>query len=124
MPFIDFGVADPAPSATGSVQTPRNPTSFAVEPERQPTADRLLSYTESQWYFIHRGKNQEGEREYRIVSLPVSKVSYARVVPLGSWNSRVAPFPWTEDAVSKATEACPVERVTRVDREPVAEPPG
>lgn len=112
MPYVSFGF----PSAD-----PPEPPSYATEPERHPTADRLLSYADAQWHFLHRRVNREGEREYRVVSLPSSGTSYARVVPM-IVDPRVAPLPWSEHAVTKVAEPCPIDRVTPVVNEPPAAP--
>jgi hypothetical protein len=85
MPYINFGFTYP---------DSRQPPPYTAEPVKQPTSDRFLSHAEGHWNFLHRGRNREGEREYRIISLREDEVRYSRVIPYPDPNPRVAPFPW------------------------------
>ncbi len=71
----------------------------------EPTHNRLLSYTDGNWHFLYRRK-VEGGREYRVVSLTGGEVKFVRVRPHRSTAFRVAPFPWSDDAVMRVTEPC------------------
>ena len=93
MPFVNFGFTDAVPDKQPAAE---EQPFYATEPKKQPTSDRFLSYAEGHWHFLHRGKNKEGEREYRVISLRETEISYARVVPLRVRSPRVAPFPWND----------------------------
>jgi len=71
----------------------------------EPTHNRLLSYTDGNWHFLHRRK-VEGGRVYRVVSLAGGEAKFVRVRPYSSTAFRVAPFPWSDDAVMRVTKPC------------------
>lgn len=71
----------------------------------EPTHNRLLSYTDGNWHFLHRRK-VEGGREYRVVSLTGGEAKFVRVRPHRATAFRVAPFPWSNDAVMRVTKPC------------------
>ena len=73
--------------------------------KQEPNVNRLLSHAEGSWNFLHR-KKIEGGREYRIVSLTEGETRFVRVRPHEERAFRVAPFPWSEDAVTKVTKPC------------------
>jgi hypothetical protein len=73
--------------------------------KQEPNVNRLLSHAEGSWNFLHR-KKIEGGREYRIVSLTEGEARFVRVRPHEERAFRVAPFPWSEDAVTKVTNPC------------------
>src|SRR5215218_5925747 len=64
----------------------------------EPSHNRLLSHSDGSWHFLHRKKLEDG-REYRIVSLADGEAKFVRVRPHRATAFRVAPFPWSEDAV-------------------------
>jgi hypothetical protein len=71
--------------------------------------DRFLSYAEGRWYFTHRVEAAAGEVEgYRIVGLSDSaeEAKYVRIRPHPARAARVAPFPWSEKAVTRTTQPC------------------
>jgi hypothetical protein len=72
----------------------------------KPLENRFLSYTDGRWYFIHRGENEEGQREYRVLSARDDEVKYVGVRRHPDWASRAAPFPWSENAVTRTTHLC------------------
>ena len=96
LPFVNFGFTDAVPEGKPL---------YAAEPKKQPTSDRFLSYAEGHWYFLHRGTDEAGERAYRVISLRMEEVSYARVVNSAVRTRRVAPFPW-EDPSTRDLELC------------------
>jgi hypothetical protein len=73
--------------------------------KQEPNVNRLLSHAEGSWNFLHR-KKIEGGREYRIVSMTEGEAKFVRVRPHDERAFRVAPFPWSKDAVTKVTEPC------------------
>jgi hypothetical protein len=73
--------------------------------KQEPNVNRLLSHAEGSWTFLHR-KKIEGGREYRIVSLTEGEAKFVRVRPHEERAFRVAPFPWSKDAVTKVTKPC------------------
>lgn len=73
--------------------------------EVEPTHNRLLSHADGNWHFLHREKI-EGGRKYRIVSFTEGEAKFIRVRPHRATAFRVAPFPWSEDAVTRVTEPC------------------
>jgi hypothetical protein len=87
MPLLTYG---PTPEYQGKVE---------------PSHNRLLSHSDGSWHFLHRKKLEDG-REYRIVSLADGEAKFVRVRPHRATAFRVAPFPWSEDAVSRVTEPC------------------
>jgi hypothetical protein len=93
LPYVNFGFVDAVPDKQPAAE---EQPFYAVEPKKQPTSDRYLSYSDGHWHILHRGETREGEREYRIISLRETEISYARVVPLRVLNPRAAPFPWDE----------------------------
>ena len=82
---------------------------YGSTPEYQgkqvPNINRLLSHEEGNWTFLHR-KRTEGGREYSIVSISEGEAKYFRVRPHRATAFRVAPFPWSEDAVTRVTKPC------------------
>lgn len=72
---------------------------------QEPSHNRLLSHADGSWHFLHR-KKIEGEREYRVVSLADGEAKFVRVRPHQETAFRVAPFPWSKDAVTRVTEPC------------------
>jgi hypothetical protein len=72
---------------------------------KEPTHNRLLSYTDGNWHFLHRRK-VEGGREYRVVSLTGGEAKFVRVRPYRATAFRVAPLPWSDSAVMKVTDPC------------------
>ena len=74
--------------------------------EQEPNVNRLLSHAEGSWNFLHRKKLEDG-REYRIVSMTEGEAKFVRVRPHEERAFRVAPFPWSKDAVTRVTKACP-----------------
>ena len=82
---------------------------FGATPEYQgkeePNVNRLLSHAEGSWNFLHRKKLEDG-REYRIVSLTEGEAKFVRVRPHEERAFRVAPFPWSKDAVVRVTKPC------------------
>ena len=73
--------------------------------EEEPSHNRLLSYTDGNWHFLHR-RRVEGGREYRVVSLTGGEAKFVRVRPHRSTAFRVAPLPWSDSAVVKVTDPC------------------
>ena len=73
--------------------------------KQEPNVNRLLSHAEGSWNFLHR-KKIEGGREYRIVSMAEGEAKFVRVRPHEERAFRVAPFPWSKDAVTKVTKPC------------------
>jgi len=71
----------------------------------EPTHNRLLSHADGSWHFLHR-KKVEGGREYRILSFTEGEAKFIRVRPHNPTAFRVAPFPWSKDAVTRVTEPC------------------
>jgi len=71
----------------------------------EPSHNRLLSHADGSWHFLHR-KRVGDEREYRIVSLADGEAKFVRVRPHRETAFRVAPFPWSKDAVTRVTEPC------------------
>jgi hypothetical protein len=93
---------------------------YAAKPERY-LADRFLSYSEGRWHFLHRIKNENGEREYRIIALSDSaqEANYVRIRPHPAQNPRVAPtqFPWSEEYASAPDrKPCPISRLASFTR--------
>ena len=74
--------------------------------KEEPNINRLLSHEDGSWNFLHR-KRTKGGREYRIVSLTEGEAKFVRVRPHEERAFRVAPFPWSEDAVTRVTKPCP-----------------
>jgi hypothetical protein len=74
--------------------------------KEEPNVNRLLSHEDGSWNFLHRKRTESG-REYRIVSLTEGEAKFVRVRPHEERAFRVAPFPWSKDAVSKVTKPCP-----------------
>lgn len=72
---------------------------------QEPNVNRLLSHEDGSWNFLHRRKTVDG-REYRIVTMTEGEARFVRVRPHEERAFRVAPFPWSEDAVSKVTKPC------------------
>lgn len=83
---------------------------YGATPEFQgseePSHNRLLSHADGSWHFLHRKKLEVG-REYRIVSFADGEAKFVRVRPHRETAFRVAPFPWSEDAVTRVTQPCP-----------------
>jgi hypothetical protein len=75
-------------------------------PGQEPTTDRFLSHTEGHWHFLHRVQTEAGEREYRVLALRESAVTYVRIRPHPWRYPRVAPFPWPEDAATWNQRLC------------------
>lgn len=73
--------------------------------KEEPNVNRLLSHEDGSWNFLHR-KRTEGGREYRIVSLTEGEAKFVRVRPHEERAFRVAPFPWSKDAVTRVTKPC------------------